>query len=184
MDKTQIVLFLIFILILYLIKFFKGKDIKKTKPNLKPLGYHLIYTDQKEQIKKQDVTYSSLLKSTEYDLQGKPDYIFQKGNTLLPVELKSGKIGSSLLPHHGDFMQLLAYFIIIEEEYGVSPRYGRLIYSDYMFIIKNTKKFKSELLIIIDEMRQMLITGENSANPSFNHCRHCICRGTVCEHCK
>ena len=39
---------------------------------------------------------------------------------LMPVEIKSGSIKSEPLPHMGDLMQLAAYFVILEEEYGKS----------------------------------------------------------------
>lgn len=177
------ILILTLLILIYIFSLFYSPRIKKTKPCLHPIGYKLIYTDQKVKKRKDDVVYSKLLKSEKYNLQGKPDYIYATTNKLLPVELKSGKIGDKLEPHYGDLMQLGAYFIILNEEYGIRPKYGRLIYSDYMFIVKNTSKLNREVTDILNDMKSMLKSGEGEANADFVHCRHCICRYTVCEHC-
>lgn len=173
--------FAIFLIIL--LPLFKGKNIKKTKSkNLAPFGYYMFYTDQKEKNKKENVIYSKLLFSEKYNLTGKPDYIFKKGRKYFPIELKSGTIKDSPMPHKGDLLQLATYFLILEDIYGVTIKKGKIIYSDYTFLIKNTKKLKKTLLSTIIEMRNMLNTGKGIANCSFSHCKYCMCRQTVCEH--
>lgn len=152
--------------------------IKKKKPKLPGYGYTLIYSDTKS-----EKVSSNILYSRDYDLRGKPDYIFSKGSKLIPVELKSGKIGGSATPREGDLMQLAAYFLIIESAYNIVPKYGLLIYKDYMFKIKNTKAIRNEVFYIIEEMRNMLDGEYVEANSSYPVCRYCICRGTVCEFC-
>lgn len=157
----------------------------KTKPALHINGYELFYSDQKSEDKIEGVIYAKLLHSDIHNISGKPDYIYRKknGTKLIPVELKSGVIGDSDTPRQGDLMQLVAYFIIIEDVYGLRPKQGRLIYKDYMFIIKNTQKVRKELLAILWDMRDMLQTGEGEANNAFVQCKHCLCRETVCEYC-
>ncbi len=134
-------------------------------------GYRLVYFDGK------------LLKSEEHNLSGRPDMIYKRfwGRALIPVELKSGE---SDYPRQGDLMQLAAYFIIIEEAFGIRPRKGRLIYRNTMFIIRNTKKLRKELLAIADIMNDALEGDIRfQPEPSFVNCRYCRCRGTVCEFC-
>ena len=100
--------------------------LKKGKPNIQKLtarddvrGYALIYADQK-QGKKHEEDFGKLLYSAKYELQGKPDYIFQSPvlKKIVPVELKSGVIDEEEMPHHGDLLQLGAYFLILEDVYG------------------------------------------------------------------
>lgn len=160
-------------------------EIKKTVPSLPQKGYKLYYTDQKKTEPIKDVIYSQILHSEKYDIKGKPDYIFINNNKteLIPVELKSGKIGNNLEPYKGDLMQLVAYFLIIEDVFNVIPVEGRLIYSDHMFIIKNTKRLRLILIDTLNNMRDMLSTGEDEPNASFATCKHCMCRDTVCEFC-
>lgn len=163
--------------------------VKHGKPNMQKLtarddvrGYSLIYADQK-QGKRHEEDFGKLLYSAKYELQGKPDYVFRSPflKKIVPVELKSGKIGEEALPHHGDLLQLGAYFLILEDVYGQKPPFGRIAYQDYMFEIKNTTKIRNEVLATMKEMRDMLEYGVGKAKPSFATCRPCVCNGTVCQ---
>jgi len=175
---------IIMVCLLFLLLF-----VKKGKPNIQKLtarddvrGYALIYADQK-QGKKHEEDFGKLLYSAKYELQGKPDYIFQSPflKKIVPVELKSGEIDEEEMPHHGDLLQLGAYFLILEDVYGQKPPFGRIVYQDYMFEIKNTAKIRNEVPSTMKEMREMLQYGVGKANPSFANCRPCVCNGTVCE---
>lgn len=173
------------IVILLYVRIKNGGYIKK-KSSLSMPGYVLVYTDQSADKKEKNVEYSKILYSEKYDIQGKPDYIFKKaiGRSLVPLEVKSGTIGSDEQPHKGDLLQLASYFIIIEDVYGVKPRYGKLVYRDYMFKVRNTRRIRKEVIKTVNSMRNMMKTGKGEANASFVNCRYCLCRGTVCKYCK
>ena len=173
MDWAILVVFGLLLLLLLL---------KKGKPNIQKLtarddvrGYALIYADQK-QGKKHEEDFGKLLYSAKYELQGKPDYIFQSPvlKKVVPVELKSGEIDEEEMPHHGDLLQLGAYFLILEDVYGQKPPFGRIVYQDYMFEIRNTAKIRNEVLSTMKEMREMLQYGVGKAKPSFATCRPCV----------
>lgn len=162
--------------------------VKHGRPGIRKLtarddvwGYALIYADQKQGGKGEE-DFGKLLYSAKYELQGKPDYVFRSrlGGKIVPVELKSGSIGEEDAPHHGDFLQLGAYFLILEDVYGKRPPFGRVVYQDYMFEIKNTQKVRNEVLGTMKEMREMLQYGVGKPKNSFAHCRPCVCNGTVC----
>lgn len=181
--KIYIIIAAIAIIFIFIIIKLFSKKIKKTKPSLHPFGFRLIYTDQKPKKKRDDVIYSKLLYSKRYNIHGKPDFLFQnKSGKIIPIELKSGTIGSADFPHKGDLLQLTAYFIIVEETYGIKPKEGRLIYKDFMFKIKNTRKLRKILFETLEEMRETLIDGIADVEPNYAKCRHCVCRGTVCEY--
>ncbi len=136
-----------------------------------------IYSDQKG---------THLLVAERLELQGKPDYIFKTWLTghYVPLEIKSGQLKEGF-PHLGDVYQLAAYFLIIEEVYGKRPPYGKLVYANKTFTLRNTRKLRKEILKVLQEMRKMLIKpGRVGASPSFTKCRHCVCRLTVCEYCE
>lgn len=156
--------------------------LRKRKKRQGLFGYRLIYADQKGNKSQKD--FGKLLYSKKYDIQGKPDYIFQKrlGRAIVPVELKSGAIRDGMTPHAGDKMQLATYFLLIEDVYGVRPKYGRLVYRDYMFDIKNTVALRREVRKTLAAMRYMLKTGQGKANCSVAGCRYCVCKGTVCPY--
>lgn len=162
--------------------------VKRRKPTLPGYGYALIYADNPKDERKPGVLYAKLITDPETGLRGKPDMIFSNGTHLIPVELKSGKIGEDTKPHTGDLMQLVSYFFLAEAEFGIRPREGRLIYRDAMFIVRNTRGLRNKLLDILDEMRYVagMDDGEmqeppKPASPHYTKCLHCPCRETVCE---
>lgn len=182
MYKICIILSLFLLAIIKII--FRAKTIKKVKSGkLVPLGYKLFYSDEKTNSKKESVTYSKLLYSEKYNIQGKPDFIFKKGNKYIPIELKSGKIKNKKTPNKGDLLQLVTYFLIIEDVYNSKPIYGKIVYSDYSFIIKNKRHLKKLVLKTLKDMRLMLKTGKGKPVNTFQKCKHCLCRLTVCEYC-
>ena len=149
--------------------------------NKKILGIHgakAIYQDKKG---------VKLLVSERFDLKGKPDYIFKTIITgkYIPLEVKSTVI-KEYTPHIGDLYQLVAYFLIIEDVYGKRPPYGKLVYANRTFTIKNTRKIRKKVLKTLKEMRNMLDTEGKYiyTESSYIKCRHCICQSTVCEFCE
>lgn len=184
MDNIVGIILVIVLIIIYVFRPKQAIIIKRPKIGI--MGARLFYTDQKEDKahQKEGIVYGKVLYSATYDIQGKPDYIFKTiGGQLIPMELKSGSISDDeIMPHQGDLIQLAAYFLIIEDLYGIRPKQGRLVYKNKMFIIKNTKKIRQQVENTLDNMRQMLETGQGDCEPSFVKCRYCMCRGTVCEY--
>jgi CRISPR-associated exonuclease Cas4 len=84
-------------------------------------------------------------------LTGKPDYVVQKGSQVIPVEVKSSRVGSS--PHDGHIFQLAAYCLLVEHHYGVRPAYGILHYPNRTFAIDYTPLPEATLLELLEEMR-------------------------------
>ena len=161
----------------------KSRTVKyyiKYNPQLPRFTYKLIYTDENTIKKKKGVTYGAILKSEKYDITGKPDYIYKKGKNYYPIELKSASLGKNKKPRKKDLMQLAVYFLIIEEVYGKTKK-GKIIYKDAMVIVKNNNGLKSQIKQTLKEMREMLHTGEQQANPSYINCKNCVCKNTVCE---
>lgn len=174
MEQLAMVALLIMVLVYLGVKLFRPA-IRMKEPKLGVPGAQVIYSDEEDH---------TLLVSEKYDLQGKPDYIFQTllGGSYIPVELKSTQLKKDEdSPHEGDLMQLVAYFLIIEDVYGKKPKQGRLIYKNRMFIVKNTRSLRRQIKHYLKDMRKMLKTGQGQALPSFPKCRNCVSRETVCE---
>ena len=159
-----------------------GESIQKSASSDRMRGYRLVYADQKKDGANED--FGKLLYSAEYELQGRPDYIFKWrfGERFVPVELKSGEIGEDDAPHEGDLLQLGVYFLIVEDVYKSRPKFGRLIYKDYMFTVKNTRALRRDVQKTTKQMRDMLSIGVAKPKNSFANCRFCICNGTVCPY--
>lgn len=133
-----------------------------------------IYSDEKG---------AKMLIAQELGLQGKPDMIFQTWllRSYIPLEIKSGKLKEDI-PHEGDLYQLIIYFILVEAAYGKRPPYGKLVYANKTFKIRNTARLRKMALKKVEEMRAMLDKKyQPQATPDHMKCRHCVCRETVCE---
>ena len=81
---------------------------------------------------------------------GPPDRIARQGETLIPEEWKSSKRVSD-----GHRLQLGAYFILIEEEYGVRPPFGVVVLGDGSRVkVENTERLRSKVLAIAEKIRE------------------------------
>ena len=97
--------------------------LKNGKPNIQKLtarddvrGYSLVYADQK-QGKKHEEDFGKLLYSAKYELQGKPDYVFQSpflknqgvSRPQLCLQQPSGSIFPCLFPASSRCQKSLAF---------------------------------------------------------------------------
>lgn len=175
MGYVEIGIFFILVVLLWGIGYVGRQTI--TVKNKAETGMNfgsMIYTDEKG---------GQLLKDEVLGLKGKPDYIFKTYFTgkYIPFEIKSGKCMEDE-PHPGDLMQLTTYFLLIESYYNKRPPYGKLVYANKTFKIRNTRRLRKRLLSIVEEMRWMLEGNyRQEAEPSYIKCKNCICRDTVCE---
>lgn len=88
--------------------------------------------------------------SERFKLVGRPDRIVRQGGSLIPEEWKSGKRLS-----HGHRLQLGAYFLLVEEEYGERPPFGVVVLGDGSRVeVKNTERLRSEVLRIAERIRE------------------------------
>jgi len=110
--------------------------------------------------------------SRRYLLTGKPDYLVDDRRAKIPVEVKSTPSPPS--PYRSHVLQLAAYCLLVEEEYGQSPPYGIIKYRDQTYAVEYTAQLRSQLLSVLAEMRQDLDADDvypSHANP--NRCRSC-----------
>lgn len=168
---------IILALIIFWKIFFTGK-IKKQRVRFPTWPYKLIYSDEKN-----FTAGSKILLSQKYNLSGKPDLIYQNIFTknLIVIELKSSKRGNKKNLRSGDFLQLVSYFIIVEDCLQIKPRRGYLIYSDCMFRVPNKKKFRTQVFDSLKKMRAMLKNSNLEHKKNFAVCKNCICYNSVCD---
>jgi len=109
--------------------------------------------------------------SRRYRLTGKPDYIVQKENQCIPVEVKSGK---GPHPHQSQVLQLAAYCQILEDTSGVFVPEGILVYNNVPYTIRFDPKLRFELESAMKIMRASLRSGVVKLNHHEpGRCRHC-----------
>jgi CRISPR-associated exonuclease Cas4 len=104
-------------------------------------------------------------------LVGKPDYILQKNDRLIPVEVKSGK-GQS--PHQSHILQLAAYCQILEDTTKSFVSEGILVYNHVPYTIPFNPKLRFELETVTKTIRGYLRRGGVKRNHADPHrCRNC-----------
>jgi CRISPR-associated exonuclease Cas4 len=91
-------------------------------------------------------------------LTGRPDYLVEENDFLIPVEVKSSRAPS--LPHDSHIYQLAAYCLLVERTYGKRPPYGILRYRDQTFSIDYTPVLQSELENLLEAIRLQHRRGE------------------------
>ena len=87
-----------------------------------------------------------------YQLVGKPDYLVETTDGVIPVEVKSSSAPN--VPYLGHLLQLAAYCLLVEETTGYSPPHGLLKYADALYEVDYTPELRTELLNTLAEMRQ------------------------------
>ncbi|MBN1287546.1 MAG: CRISPR-associated protein Cas4 [Anaerolineae bacterium] len=91
------------------------------------------------------------LYSARYRLAGRPDYLVNKDNRIIPVEVKSGRAPEQ--PYQSHILQLAAYCLLVEEVYRQRPPYGIIRYADCMFEVDYTDKLKRDLIEVLGQIR-------------------------------
>lgn len=98
------------------------------------------------------------LLSHRYRLTGRPDYLLEKRGRLIPVEVKPTRQAST--PYPGDMMQLMAYCLLVEEQFGQSPPYGLLRYASGSWQIPFNAATRQALLDTLAAMSEADGAGE------------------------
>ena len=120
------------------------------------------------------------LVSHRLHLVGRPDYLVEASEGLVPVELKSGSCPRTG-PHAGHVAQLMAYCVLVEDVLRCRVPYGVLQYSDAQRQISFTADQKREVLRLVDEIRgRMGAANVHRQHQHAGRCRKCGYR-SVCE---
>ena len=117
---------------------------------------------------------NDVLHAADLRLVGKPDYLVEADDgAIIPVEVKSSRAPAR--PHEGQVLQLAAYCLLVEENFGVRPPYGILQYRDQAFAIDYTDELEADLLDLLDEMRAA--RAEDDPDPDHDDPRRCAACG-------
>ncbi|MEM7348151.1 MAG: CRISPR-associated protein Cas4 [Chloroflexota bacterium] len=95
---------------------------------------------------------NTALYSETYQLVGKPDYLVETKQGIIPVEVKSAQ--APQIPYFGHILQLAAYCLLVEETTGQAPPHGLLKYANALYEVDFTAELRQELLDVMTEMRQ------------------------------
>ena len=120
------------------------------------------------------------LVSRSCGLTGKPDYLVEAANGLIPVELKSRNCPRSG-PREGAVAQVTAYCVLVEDSFGAAAPRGIIQYADRSWPIRYTLKDRKRLLHILDEMREA--RNSQTVHRDHQHAARCGACGyrAVCD---
>ncbi len=137
-------------------------------------GGRLIYTDTRAW----GIVEKPLF-SAELGLTGKPDYLVQSGDRVIPVEVKSGRTPEA--PYDSHIFQIASYCLLVAKSYGKRPAYGIIHYPKRDFAVDFTPELESALLDQLAEMRRdEMRTDVARSHQSAARCRGCGFR-KVCD---
>ena len=91
--------------------------------------------------------------SQRYRLTGKPDYLVDTEDGLVPVEVKHTAAPPGGRAYESHMMQLAAYCLLIEEAHAQPPTHGLIHYDDATIQIDYTPALRQHLLDLLDQMR-------------------------------
>lgn len=115
----------------------------------------------------------------ELGLTGRPDYLVEGKGGLIPVEVKSSRIGEA--PYDSHIFQLAAYCLLVERAFGQRPAYGILHYPNRTFAIDYTEELEATLLELLADIRSQDRRREvHRSHELVERCRGCGYR-KVCE---
>ena len=122
----------------------------------------------------QDMADASRTDRTLFDgelgLAGRPDYLIEAADGLIPVEVKSGPAPAH--PYPGHRLQLAAYCRLVEADLGRRPAFGVIRYQDRSFELRYSESLTAELLEALTVLRASDRL-PNRSHQSAARCRAC-----------
>ena len=107
-----------------------------------------------------------------FNLTGKPDYLVERSDEIIPVEVKSSGLKSA--PYDSHIYQLAAYCLLIEQTFSIKPAYGILNYVNQDIAVDYTPELEQSLIDTIREMRSLSRRRNiDRSHESANRCRGC-----------
>ena len=108
-------------------------------------GGNIIFADTQSWVPVKESLYS-----VHHGLTGKPDYLVESGNKIIPVEVKSTRISQG--PYDSHIYQLAAYCLLVQHTYDIRPEYGILHYPNRTFRIDYTFELESAIIDLLQEI--------------------------------
>ena len=110
--------------------------------------------------------------SRRHLLTGKPDYLLETDDLVIPVEVKPDRAAPQ--PYKSDVLQLAAYCLLVEETYGHQPEHGLIRYRDRTFAVDYTPELRETLLDTLAAMRRDATNSDvNRSHQHAGRCRAC-----------
>lgn len=126
----------------------------------------IIYLDSKQLTHKPETLFDP-----GSGLSGRPDYLIQHRQKIIPVEIKSSPAPTQ--PYQGHVLQLAAYCHLVEVGYGRRPSYGLIRYRDQSFRVDYTRSLRRKLWQRINTMKNLMNATPDRTHANVGRCRAC-----------
>lgn len=137
-------------------------------------GGRIIYADTTKWTAVEKALYDP-----DFGLTGRPDYLVQQGDQVIPVEVKSGRAPDA--PYDTHIYQVAAYCRLVHRTYGSRPAYGIIHYPERSFAVDYTPELETALMDILEELRQTDRQKEVArSHESAGRCLRCGFR-SICD---
>lgn len=108
----------------------------------------------------------------DLQLLGRPDYLVESAEGLVPVEVKSGRTPRK--PYDSHIYQLAAYCLLVARNFRQRPAYGIIRYPQRSFRVEFTQALESQLLQLLAGMRRGLDAAElHRSHQAAARCHSC-----------
>ncbi len=94
------------------------------------------------------------LLSHRHGLTGRPDYLLETEEGVVPVEAKSTRCPPNGVPYESHLMQLACYCLLVEETMRAHVPFGVIRYRDRQLRVDYTEELRDALLALLAEMRE------------------------------
>ena len=121
------------------------------------------------------------LVSERFGLIGRPDYLVETGDGIIPVEVKSARMPASGQPYDSHVLQLAAYCLLVEDLLDPEVNGGIIRYRDAEVKVAYTPQLRIVLLDVIEDMRAARLADEvHRSHDERGRCAACRMR-EVCD---
>lgn len=111
-----------------------------------------------------------LLHDAAWDLSGRPDYVLETKQGLVPVEVKTGQTPAR--PHRNHQLQLACYLRLLEVQSGKPPEYGLLNYPEGVFRVAWDDALRNDLQATLQRIARA--RAEGKADRDHEHRGRCL----------
>ena len=119
--------------------------------------------------------------SPTFALVGRPDYIIETDDGIIPIEVKSSACPANGRPYDSHVAQVSAYCLLVEDALKTQVPYGIIRYRDCELRIDYTDEMRAEVIALLDEIRAARLADE--VHRSHDEARRCAgcCMREICE---
>ena len=120
--------------------------------------------------------------SRRFGLIGKPDYLIETDEGIIPIEVKSTKCPANGRAYDSHIMQLAAYCLLVEEAIGQDVPYGIIRYADCEVTLDYTSELRDELIELLEEIEEArLAVDVHRSHNDAQRCKGCSMRESCDE---